>query len=137
MSKLLSLLLSKTANNKGLLRKSSNMQFLQSSDIMRVFLHLFYKNDVVCIIYNCKEVCDVIPRLQMLKRDNWGAYWWAKHNDIVILTFESVPKAEDWAFSISRNTLAKWEIYNKTILLRNEMGKVKPQTWDKPENEDG
>jgi hypothetical protein len=136
LSRLLAKLFSKSANNKGLLRRSGDMQFLNKSDIMRIFLNLFYKHDVVAILYDCDVHCDNIPKLQILKRDNWGAYWWAKHNEIVIIKFESVPKAEDWVFSISRNTLAKWEIYDKTILVRNDMGKVKPQTWDKVETED-
>jgi hypothetical protein len=136
LSKLLSKLFSKSTNNKGLLRRSGDMQFINFNEIMRIFLSLFYKDDVVVVLYDCNKMCDMIPKLQILKRDHWGAYYWASHNEIAIIKFESVPKAEDWVFSISRNTLAKWEVYNKTIIIRNEMGKVKPQNWDLIEEEE-
>lgn len=136
MSNLLSKILSKTTNNKGLLRKSGNMQFINSDEIMRVFLSLFYKNEVVVVLYNCNKMCEVIPKLQILKRDNWGAYYWASHTDTAILTFDSIAQAEDWVFSISRNALAEWDLFSNTILLRNEQGKVKPQTWDQGEEND-
>jgi hypothetical protein len=137
LSKLLSFLLSKNSNNKGLLRKSGDMQFVNQSEIMRVFLNLFYKNDVVVVLYNCPKHCEEIPKLQILKRDNWGAWWWATHNDTVIIKFESVPKAEDWVFSISRKAQAKWELFNKTVLIRNETGVVKLKTDNSGELNEG
>lgn len=137
MSSLLSKILSKTTNNKGLLRRSGNMQFINDNEIMRVFLSLFYKNDIVVVLHNCDKICDSIPKLAILKRDNWGAFYWASHNNTCIITFESVAKAEDWVFSISKNALAKYDLYDNTILIRNESGKVKPQKWDQIEEVEG
>jgi hypothetical protein len=125
--------LGKSRESLAFQRKSGEYAFINVSELLTIFLTLFYPNKVVVVLFDCKEWVEFIPKLQVLKRDKWTAYHWAKNNEIAIIEFGSIVQAEDWVFSISNKIPAKFNLYDNVRLVRNEKGKVQ---WEKEaENE--
>jgi hypothetical protein len=109
-------------NYKGLLKTHENLQFLKTTDLLRFYLDTFYPKSTVAIIYDCKSAIETVPRLNILKRDNYIAYIKALNANFILAEFNSVTEAEDWLFSF--RVELKWEIYKNKRLVRNEKGKV-------------
>lgn len=109
-------------NYKGLLKTYKEFTFIKISDLLRFYLDNFYPEETVAVIYDCKEAVETVPRLSMLKRDNYFAYLKAEKADFIIAQFNSVTEAEDWLFSFRMEL--KWEIYKRKKLVRDQKGKV-------------
>jgi len=112
-------------NLKGLLKTHENLRFLKTSDLLRFYINGFYQFHTVAVIYDCKEAIETVPRLSILKRDNFFAFIKATKSDFIIAQFESVTEAEDWLFSFRMDL--KWEIYKNNKLIRNNKGEVKDE----------
>ena len=112
-------------NLKGLLKTHENLRFLKTSDLLRFYIEKFYHLYTVAVIYDCKEAIETVPRLSILKRDNYFAYMKAMKSDFIIAQFESITEAEDWLFSFRMDL--KWEIYQNKKLVRNNKGEVKDE----------
>ena len=109
-------------NYKGLLKTHEELRFLKTSDLLRFYIDNFYPDTTVAVIYDCKDAVETVPRLSLLKRDNYFAYIKASKSDFILAQFNSVTEAEDWLFSFRMEL--KWEIYKNKRLIRNEKGKV-------------
>jgi hypothetical protein len=109
-------------NFKGLLKTHKELTFLKQNDLLRFYIDNFYPDKTVAVIYDCKEAVETVPRLSLLKRDNYFAYIKATKADFIIAQFESIAEAEDWLFSFRMEL--RWEIYKHKKLMRNHKGKV-------------
>ena len=61
-------------NYKGLLKTYKEFTFLKQADLLRFYIDTFYPNKTIAILYDCKEAIETVPRLSVLKRDNYFAY---------------------------------------------------------------
>jgi hypothetical protein len=104
-------------NFKGLLKKKKEYHFLNIPDLVHFFISIFYKEKIIVVIYDCKNVFDEIAKLSILKRDNFQAYQLGLESDIVLIEFNSLVRAEDWTFSIGNKN--KWEIFNNNIKVKD------------------
>jgi hypothetical protein len=86
-------------NYKGLLKTHEELRFLKTSDLLRFYIDNFYPDITVAVIYDCKDAVETVPRLSLLKRDNYFAYLKASKSDFILAQFNSVTEAEDWLFS--------------------------------------
>jgi hypothetical protein len=109
-------------NYKGLLKTHENLQFLKTTDLLRFYIDKFYESNTVAVIYDCKAAVETVPRLSLLKRDNYFAYIKATKADFILAQFNSITEAEDWLFSFKMDL--KWEVYKNKKLVRNEKGKI-------------
>jgi hypothetical protein len=109
-------------NLKGLLKTYKEFTFLKQADLLRFYIDNFYPNQSVAVIYDCKEAIETVPRLSILKRDNYFAYIKATKSDIITIQFNSITEAEDWLFSFRMDL--RWEIYKNSKLARNNKGIV-------------
>lgn len=109
-------------NLKGLLKTYKEFTFLKISDLLRLYIDYFFPEGTIAVVYDCKQAVQTVPRLNMLKRDNYFAFLKAIKSDFIIIQFDSVTEAEDWLFSFRMEL--KWEIYKNKKLIRNEKEKV-------------
>jgi hypothetical protein len=109
-------------NFKGLLKTYKEFTFLKQTDLLRYYIDSFYADKTVAIIYDCKDAIETVPRLSILKRDNYVAYIKATNSDIIIAQFDSITEGEDWLFSFRMEL--KWEIYKNSKLVRNNKGMI-------------
>jgi hypothetical protein len=109
-------------NLKGLLKTHKEFTFLKQQDLLRFYIGTFYPDTTVAVIYDCKDAVETVPRLSILKRDNYFAYIKATKSDFIIVKCNSVTEGEDWLFSFRMEL--KWEIYKNNKLVRNNKGKV-------------
>jgi hypothetical protein len=114
-------------NLKGLLKTFGEFTFLNRSDLIRLYLRVFYRQSVVVVIYTPKLALEYVPRIATLKRDNFLAYKKSITSDFIIVEFDSVAMAENWVFSFPSLSKIKieFEIYEKLRLKRNERGEIK------------
>ena len=110
-------------NLKGLLKTYKEFTFLKQTDLLRFYIDKFYPDQTIAVIYDCKEAIETVPRLSILKRDNYMAYIKATKADIITIQFNSITEAEDWLFSFRMDL--KWEIYKNSKLVRNNKGEIK------------
>jgi hypothetical protein len=111
---------------KGLLTVRGDYRFLDQSDLITLFINLFYQKKSVVVIYDSKKAFDSIPKLNIKKRDDFTTYMLGMTHDMVFVEFELPTLASDWAFSIPLKSGIRWEIYSNGVLIRNEKGVVKP-----------
>jgi hypothetical protein len=109
-------------NLKGLLKTYKEFTFLKQTDLLRFYIDTFYPDKTVAVIYDCKDAVETVPRLSILKRDNYFAYIKATKSDFIIVECNSVTEGEDWLFSFRMEL--KWEIYKNNKLVRNNKGKT-------------
>jgi hypothetical protein len=109
-------------NFAGLINKYGPYHFLNTKDLIRFFIQSFYKENAVAFIIDCKEAFNTIPRLNILKRDDYTAYEKGIISDHLIIEFPELKKAEDWCFALPMKSQLKWEIYVNGRLIRNEKG---------------
>jgi hypothetical protein len=112
---------------KGLLKTFGEYTFLKQSDLIRLYLEVFYPESIVVVVYDCQLALEYIPRIAILKRDNFLAYLKCEQSDFIIVEFDNIGLAEDWVFSFPGRSKAeiKYEIYINKRLLRNEKGTIK------------
>lgn len=110
-------------NYKGLLKTYKEFTFLKTNDLIRYYVSNFYPNKTIAVIYDCKEATEAVPKISILKRDNYLAYIKATTSDIIIVEFNSISEAEDWLYSFKMNI--KWEIYKDKKLVKNNKGNIK------------
>jgi len=108
-------------NYKGLLKTHENLRFIKNSDLLRFYIENFYEESTVAVIYDCKDAIETVPRLSILKRDNYVAYIKAINSDFIIAEFGSIVEAEDWLFSFRMEL--RWEIYKNKQMVRDNKGK--------------
>jgi len=109
---------------KGLLHIKNEFRFLNQQDIIKFLITILYKNKSVLVIYDCKKAFEVIPKLNIKKRDDFTIYMMGKLHDFLFIEFDSPLVASDWAFSFPTKERIHWEVYSNGILLRNEKGKI-------------
>ena len=110
-------------NFRGLLRSEQEYSFIKLNDLIKLYVSLFYSKDIVVVILDPQLAMEYVPKIKMLKRDNLDAYLKAKHCNFIVIDFETIVAAEDWAFSFPTNDI-KYEIYKHTKLIRTNEGKV-------------
>jgi hypothetical protein len=115
--------LGRIANFRGLLRIDQEYSFIKITDLIQLYISLFYSKDIVAVILDPQLAMEYVPKIKMLKRDNLDAYLKAKQCNLIIVDFETVLSAEDWVFSFPTNEI-KYEIYNQAKLVRTEKGKI-------------
>jgi hypothetical protein len=99
--------------------------FLNTKDLLRFFIQIFYKDSAVAFIPDCKQAFNIIPKLNILKRDDFTVYEKSGIFDHVLIEFPDLKKAEDWCFSLPIKNQLNWEIYLNGKLYRNEKGLIK------------
>ena len=115
--------LGRIPNFRGLLRTDQEYSFIKQTDLIQLYISLFYAKDIVVIILDPQLAIEYVPKIKMLKRDNLDAYLKAKHCNFIIVDFETILSAEDWVFSFPTNEI-KYEIYDQTKLVRTDKGKA-------------
>jgi len=114
-----------TEDLKGLLNHRGMYHFVDQSKIMLLFVRQFYNEKTVVLIYECKKAFQLIPKLNILKRDDFSSYMLGINSDLVFVEFDTILLAQDWVFSFPPKTDIHWEIYSNGKLYRNEKGKIK------------
>lgn len=110
-------------NFRGLLRTDQEYTFIKLQDLIQLYVSLFYRDDIIVVILDPQLAIEYVPKIKMLKRDNLDAYLKAKHCNFIIIDFDSIVAAEDWVFSFPTNEI-RYEIYDRTNLVRNQEGKI-------------
>lgn len=111
-------------NFVGLLKKRKGYHFLNSIDLLTYFINEHYPDDCVAVLLNCKTAFTNIPKLNILKRDDYTTYLMGLVNDYVIIEFANVPTAEDYLFGFADEAKIKWVIFKNGIIIRNEKGLI-------------
>lgn len=124
-------------NLKGLMRVRNEFRFVNQSDLIRMFIKIFYPKSTVVLIYDSKKAFEIIPKLNIKKRDDFTAYMMGTVSDMVFVEFETPLTASDWAFSFPPKSNIHWEIYLNGMLIRNEKGKIKQIANGKKEENNG
>lgn len=112
---------------KGLLKTFGEFTFLRRSDLIRLYLEIFYPDSTVVVIYDPKLALEYVPRISMLKRDNFLAFLKCEQSDFIIVEFDNIGLAEDWVFSFPGRSKAeiRYEIYIDKRLIRSNEGRIK------------
>jgi hypothetical protein len=112
---------------KGLLKTFGEYTFLKRSDLIRLYLEIFYPESIAVVIYTPNLALEYVPRIAMLKRDNFLAYRKAIDSNFIVVEYDNIGLAEDWVFSFPSNSKVniEYEIYDKLRLVRNEKGRIK------------
>ena len=110
-------------NFRGLLRMDQEFTFIKLSDLINLYVSLFYSKDIIVVILDPQLAIEYVPKIKMLKRDNFDAYFKAKHCNFIIVDFESINNAEDWVFSFPTNEI-RYEIYDSAKLIRTNEGQT-------------
>ena len=113
----------KIPNFRGLLKINQEFNFIKLTDLIQLYVYLFYPKDIIVVILDPQLAIEYVPKIKMLKRDNFDAYLKAKYCNFIVIDFESIVAAEDWVFSFPTNEI-KYEIYSKTKLVRSQEGKI-------------
>lgn len=112
-------------NYVGLLKKRRGYHFLNSIDLITYFINEHYPDCCVAVLLNCKTAFTAIPKLNILKRDDYTSFLMGLANDHVIIEFANVTTAEDYLFGFADEAKIKWIIYKNGKLIRNEKGLIK------------
>lgn len=126
-----------STNLKGLMRVRGEYRFVNTADLIRMFIKIFYPKTSVVVIYDCKKAFDEIPKLTIKKRDDFTCYMMGAVSDMVFVEFNSPLSASDWAFSFPIKSGIHWEVYSNGTLIRNEKGLVKPPKPKEEIKDDG
>lgn len=110
-------------NFRGLLKTNEEYNFIKTTNLIQLYIYLFYPQDTVVIILDPQLAMEYVPKIMMLKRDKLDAYLRAKHCDLIVVSFASIDSAEDWVFSFPTNDI-RYEIYDHAKLIRTNQGKV-------------
>ena len=110
-------------NFRGLLRTDKEYSFIKQTDLIKLYVSIFYSDGVIVVINTPEIALEYVPKIKMLKRDNLDAYLKAKHCNFIIIDFDSISSAEDWVFSFPTNDIG-YEIYQNTKLIRNNNGVI-------------
>lgn len=112
---------------RGLLNKKGPYHFVNTIDLVKIFLQLFYSEKIVVVLYDCKKRINQIPKLVILKRDNWDAYHIGEQSDIAVIEFDDLIKAQDWVFSfpIDRDDPVKYDVYMNCKKIMDQNGRIK------------
>jgi len=121
---------------KNLLSRRGEFYFLSIKQLIKYVVQIEYPKSVVVVFYDCVSAFEVIPKLNILKRDDYNTYLAGTKNDFVMIEFESIEKAEGLVFSIPpQETKLKYNIFFKSRLIRDEYGLIRGVTkqWLKGE----
>lgn len=110
-------------NFVGLLKKRNGYHFLNQVDLLSYFIREQYPDKCVLVLYDCKILFNSIPKLLILKRDDFTTYLMGLQHEFVIMDFDNITKAEDWAFS-NVSYKIKFSIFSNGKLIRNEKGLI-------------
>ena len=111
-------------NLKGLIKKRRGYHFLNSIDLLTYFINEHYADTCVAVLLDCRTAFATVPKLNILKRDDYTSYIMGLHNDYVIIEFANMSVAEDYVFSIPDVTGIRYLIFNEGKLMRNEKGLI-------------
>lgn len=105
-------------NFVGLLKRKGDYHFLNSSDLVHFFIKETYKKSCVLVLYDSKTAFLTIPKLTILKRDNYDAFLLGLANDFVVIKFNNQNSAIDFAYELPIDVNIKWEIYDKGRIIK-------------------
>lgn len=111
-------------NYGGLLKKRRGYHFLNSIDLLTYIIREQYADACVAAILDCKTAFTGIPKLNILKRDDYSTYLLGLANDHVIIEFANVTTAEDYVFGFPIESNIRYLIFKNGKLIRNEKGRV-------------
>ena len=121
---------------KNLLSRRGEFYFLSIKQLIKYVVQIEYPKSIVVVFYDCVSAFEAIPKLNILKRDDYNTYLAGTKNDFVMIEFESIEKAEGLVFSIPpQETKLKYNIFFKSRLIRDEYGLIRGVTkqWLKGE----
>lgn len=107
------------------LKKKGGYHFINYHDLINLFVKVFYPKSVIIALMDSKHLFDLIPRLTIEKRNNYGAYTMGLVNDMVFIEMTDVKKAMDFLYSIPSKTKIKCYVYENGFCIANEKGKLK------------
>jgi hypothetical protein len=110
-------------NFVGLLKKRRGYHFLNSIDLMRYFIEEHYSDSCVAVLLDCRTAFTSIPKLNIMKRDDYSSYLMGLQNDFVIIEFANISTAEDYIFGFPMDLKIKYLIFNNGKLIRTEKGR--------------
>jgi len=113
----------KIANFRGLLKSDQEYNFIKTTDLIQLYVYLFHPKEIIVVIIDPQLAMEYVPKIKMLKRDNFDSYLKAKNCNFIIVNFKSINAAEDWVFSFPTNDI-RYEIYDNTKLIRNQEGMI-------------
>lgn len=112
-------------NFTGLLKRRRGYHFLNSIDLIHYFIQEHYPDACVAVLLDCRAAFTNIPKLNILKRDDYTSYLMGLANDFVIIEFTNVTTAEDYLFSFPAELNLRYLIFKDAKLVRTEKGLVK------------
>lgn len=111
-------------NFGGLLKRRKGYHFLNSSDLLSYFIREQYPDACVAVLLDCRAAFTSIPKLNILKRDDYSTYLLGLANDYVIIEFPSATIAEDYVFGFPIELNLQYLIFKNGKLVRTEKGKA-------------
>lgn len=105
-------------------KREKNFQLLSQDDLLTYFVINNYKDTPVLVIYDVNKYVDEIPRLKLLKRDNFKQYLLCEEHEILIASFHSINDAFDYISSLSpkMDNEIKWRIlFNHHIVYQGKV----------------
>lgn len=104
----------------GLLKKRKGYHFLNAIDLLAYFIQLHYIDECVLVILDCKKAFSGLPKLNILKRDDYDSYLMGFENDYVIIEFANIAAAKDYAYSFPMDLKLPYLIFDNGKLAHSE-----------------
>ena len=111
-------------NFGGLLKHRRGYHFLNPNDLLRYFIQEHYPDECVVVLLDCKKAFINIPKLNILKRDDYSSYLMGISNDWVIIEFANIAMAVDYVYSFPAELQLQYLVYKNGQLTQTEKGKV-------------
>lgn len=106
------------------MKKKNQYHFLNLNDLISFFVEQHYKDKSILVIMDCKEAFTSIPKLNILKRDNYSAFLLAFLNDIAIIEFGSLSEIKDFVYGFPITVNINYLIFDKGYLIPVKKGKI-------------
>ena len=107
-------------NFTGILKKRKKYHFLNSIDLITYFIKENYSDTYVVVLFDCKTAFTKIPKLNILKRDDYSSYLLGLSNDWVIIEFENVSTAKDYVYSFPIDLQLTYLIFDNGKIVKKE-----------------
>jgi hypothetical protein len=111
-------------NLQGLIKKRKGYHFVNSIDLVKFFVKEIYPNECIVALLDCKAAFTSMPKLNILKRDDYSTYLMGLANDIVLIEFANILVAKDYVYSLPIDLKLPYIIFINGKIIETDKGKV-------------